>query len=599
MASRFSVEAVFRAVDRVTAPVSRMQNRVGKFTRSMSRGLHNVNRMAGKLASGLKKGVVAAGVAVFALGRAMFDVITIGADFGRAIGSAAAKFPEKIQRGTKAFKDLENAAREVGKTTEFTSTQAAQGLNFLAKAGFSADFSMRALKDIVDFATASEIEFAEAADVASDALGSFGLDSKDVDKKMNGLRRVMDVMGATANSTNVNVLELFESVTKGASISADAGAEIETFAAIMGFLAQSGIKAGRAGTAAMNITLALAGKGNKAAATFKKLGITLADENGNLRDQVDVLDDLRESLSKVTQQQRIGLIYDIFGKVPLASATKLLNESGKSVRTYREELRKADGTNRRVAAFIRNDVRGSLDAMKSAIEGVKISIFSLNKGPLKKSIDLMTDWIRSHEKAIAKKITKYIMLIVDNFKDIVKWAKHIGKSLIAFFTFITVLKTLITVMTFLNLVMLANPITLITYAVLAAVIAFTALVVWVDKAYDMFENLHPVVKLLLGPLGAIIRAIKFIKDNWSTITALPGKVGGFFEDRAGEISEDFNQLIHGSGSPQVTGPQQRATDQRTTTTNTAEVTIKDETGRAEVSGGVLGSNIKLQRTGAF
>jgi len=267
MAGRFSVEAVFKAVDRVTAPVSRMQNRVGKFTRSMSRGLHNVNRMAGKLASGLKKGVVAAGVAVFALGRAMFDVITIGADFGRAIGSAAAKFPEKIQRGTKAFKDLENAAREVGKTTEFTSTQAAQGLNFLAKAGFSADFSMRALKDIVDFATASEIEFAEAADVASDALGSFGLDSKDVDKKMNGLRRVMDVMGATANSTNVNVLELFESVTKGASLSADAGAEIETFSAIMGFLAQSGIKASRAGTAAMNITLSLIGKGNKAAAT--------------------------------------------------------------------------------------------------------------------------------------------------------------------------------------------------------------------------------------------------------------------------------------------------------------------------------------------
>jgi len=312
-----------------------------------------------------------------------------------------------------------------------------------------------------------------------------------------------------------------------------------------------------------------------------------------------VLDDLRESLSKVTQQQRIGLIYDIFGKISLPSAIKLLNESGESVRTYREELRKAEGTNKRVAAFIRNDVRGSLDALNSSIEGVKISIFTMNKGPLKEAIDLMTDWIRLHEKAIAKKITKYIMLIVDNFKDIVKWSKRIAIGIGIFFTLSIILNSLITTMTFLNLVMAANPITLVVYAVLAAVIAFTALVVWVDKAYDMFENLHPVVKLLLGPLDEIIAAIKFIKDNWSTITALPGEVGGFFKDRAGEISEDFSQLIHGSGSPQVTGPQQRATDQRTTTNNTAEVTIKDETGRAEVSGGTLGSNIKLQPTGAF
>ena len=55
MAGRFSVEAVFKAVDRVTAPVTRMQNRVGKLTRSMGRGFHKLNRVVGKFASGVKK----------------------------------------------------------------------------------------------------------------------------------------------------------------------------------------------------------------------------------------------------------------------------------------------------------------------------------------------------------------------------------------------------------------------------------------------------------------------------------------------------------------------------------------------------------------
>ena len=53
MAKRFSVEAVFRAVDRITAPVTKMQNRVVKFTRSMQRGFRKANRTLGKFTSGL------------------------------------------------------------------------------------------------------------------------------------------------------------------------------------------------------------------------------------------------------------------------------------------------------------------------------------------------------------------------------------------------------------------------------------------------------------------------------------------------------------------------------------------------------------------
>lgn len=44
MAGRFSVEAVFKAIDRVTAPVSKMQNNVNRFFRVTKSGLSSLNR---------------------------------------------------------------------------------------------------------------------------------------------------------------------------------------------------------------------------------------------------------------------------------------------------------------------------------------------------------------------------------------------------------------------------------------------------------------------------------------------------------------------------------------------------------------------------
>ena len=596
MAGRFSVEAVFKAVDKVTAPVSRMQNRVGKFTRTASRGFARLNRVVGKFGQGLKKGAAIAGASLLAFGAIMVNLIGVGAAFGRAIGAAAAKFPDKIKRGTKAFKELEETARRVGATTEFTATQAAEGLNFLAKAGFTAAFSMKALPDIVDFATAAELDFAEAADIASDAIGAFGLDSDDLGKKMKGLRRVMDVMTLTANSTNVSVSELFESVKDGAPIATAAGVSIETFAATMGFLASNGIKAAKAGTAAKNITLALVGVGNKAAKTFKRLGISLQDSNGDARDQFDVLDELRSKLAEFGTVKRLAVMEAIFGKIPLAAASKLLTNAGKSVRGLRVELEKAGGSSKRTAAFIRDDVKGSIDGLNSAIDGVKISIFSLNEGPLKEAIDKMTDWVRVNEKLIAQPIGDFLLMIINNMGAIVTWTKRIAKGVAIFLIFATVLKTFILIMTAVNLVMALNPIGLIVLGVVALIAAFVALVVWIDDVAAGFDKLPFALKLVMGPINLLITAIKFIKDNFGSITAAASKVGQFFGFGDGD-----EQDKQGATGPQIVSPQDRVArsieEQRTT--STSEGTIKDETGRAEVTGGKMGAGLNLQSSGAF
>ena len=596
MANRFSIEAVFKAIDKVTVPVSRMQNRVLKFTRKMQRSFHKLNRTVGKLASGIKRMATVGAASFVAMGFALGNLISTGAEFGRAIGSAAAKFPDQIKRGTKEFRALEKAARDVGATTEFTATQAAKGLNFLAKAGFDAKFSMMALKPIVDFATAAEIDLAEAADIASDALGAFGLDAKDPIQKMKNLERVMDVMSKTANSTNTSVSELFESAKKGGPIAVAAGSNIETFSAMMGFLASNGIKAAQAGTAAKNVTLALAGVGNKAASTFNKLGIKLADSNGNMRDQLDVLDDLRKKLGQFGKKKQVEIIAAIFGKIPIAAASKLLSNAGEKVRGLRIELEKAGGSSKRTAAFIRNDVKGSVDGLTSAIESVKISIFSLNEGPLKKAIDQMTEWVRTNEKLIATKVGDFLLSLINNLGNIVKWVNRIGIALAVFFTFAAILKTLVLTMTAFNLVMALNPIGLIVIGVMALIAAFTALVVWIDDISTGFDKLPLAIQLILAPIGLLIKAIQFIKGNIGAVASAAGKVGSFLG-----FGDDEDQRQQGVGDPNIVSPQERIaqTIEEKRTTSTAEVTIRDDTGRAEVTRGKLGTGLSLQPTGAM
>ena len=310
--------------------------------------------------------------------------------------------------------------------------------------------------------------------------------------------------------------------------------------------------------------------GHKAARTFKKLGINLADSSGNLRDQFDVLDDLREKLAGFGQKQQIAIMESIFGKIPLAAASKLLSDAGSSVRGLRSELEKAGGSSKRTAAFIRDDVKGSIDGLNSAIEGVKISIFSLNEGPLKDAIDGMTNWVRTNEGFIASKIGGFLLLLFNNFDKIADAIGKIAKGIAVFFVLSAALKGIAVIIGIINLLMVANPIAL---GIMAAVAA---------------------VALLSGALDPVIDMLKTIGTGISGAISAVGSITGIF----GGDGEEEKQR---GAQSKIVSPQDRIArsidEQRTT--STSEVTIKDDTGRAEVTNGKLGTGLTLQPTGGF
>jgi len=643
MAGRFSVEAVFKAVDRVTAPISRMQNRVGKFTRSMNRGFNKLNRSVGKFASGVKRGALAITAALAISGAAMANVIGTGAEFEQTLVNAAAKFPGEIRRGTEAFEQLEAAAKKTGSTTEFTASQAASALNFLAMAGFNAESSVAALPGVVDLATAAQVDLATATDVASDSLGAFGLMTKDASKLGINLARVNDVIAKTTTSANTTVEALFETIKDGAPVATTAGASIETFAALAGELANSGIKGSKAGTTLKNMFLSLSAPGTGAAKILKRLGVQTKDANGDMLDIVDILDQLGGSLDGLGTADRSGVLEGIFGKIPIAGVNILLASGSDRLREYRKELEGASGASSKMASVMRDTLQGRLNSLKSAVEGVKISIFSMSSGPLADAIEKTTEWVRVNEKLISTNVGGFLADLINNFGSIVKWMKRIGIGLAVFFTLATILKTLALILTVVNLVMAANPIVLIILGIMLLIAAIAAVIIWWDELTQAFleggkamDIIVAGIGFLMGPIGWLIAAAALIFKHWEpikgffsdlwvgvvnifdsaidkimavvdkvkgaasaivdTISSIGGGVADFFG-----FGDDTAVTGGGGTGPQVVSPQERVArsieEQRTT--STAEVTIRDESGRAEVTSGSMGPGLSLQPSGAF
>ena len=108
------------------------------------------------------------------------------------------------------------------------------------------------------------------------------------------LARVTDQMVKTTTTANTSFAELFEAVGKGARTFVDAGQSMATFNSFAGIMANATIKGGEAGTALRNVMLRLSKPSAEAAAQLKKLGVDVADSDGNFRDIIDIIVDFEK-----------------------------------------------------------------------------------------------------------------------------------------------------------------------------------------------------------------------------------------------------------------------------------------------------------------
>ena len=287
------------------------------------KGLAGLAGMAGKIGGATMKaaaaGIGAATTAAVGLGTA---AVNVGKEFETAMSqvSATMLLDQGTEEGKAAFQTLEDAARECGASTAFSATEAAEGLNYLALAGYDAEKAAAALPTVLRLAGAGAMELGDASDMVTDAMSALNIEAT-----QTNLNAFADNLAMTASKSNTSVAQLGEAIlTVGGTAQGLAGGTTE-LSASLGILADSGIKASEGGTHLRNMIMSLQmPRNDNAANMFKELGLQAYDAEGNMRSLGDVFGDLNDRLSSASAEQVNSTLATIFKQTDLASARAML-----------------------------------------------------------------------------------------------------------------------------------------------------------------------------------------------------------------------------------------------------------------------------------
>lgn len=257
-------------------------------------------QVAGQKLEELGNKVTAVGDKLASIGSAMTTTVTapIVAGFTAAVkttGDFDAAM-SKVQAVSGASADdmvlLRDKAKEMGETTKFSASESAEALNYMAMAGWKTEDMLGGIEGVMNLAAASGEDLGTTADIVTDALTAFGYTAED-----SG--RFADILAAAASNANTNVAMMGESFKYAAPVAGSLGYSAEDVAVALGLMANSGIKADQAGTSLRNMFNRMAKPTKESAAAMERLGLTLADDEGNMYSFREIMDQLRDSMANI------------------------------------------------------------------------------------------------------------------------------------------------------------------------------------------------------------------------------------------------------------------------------------------------------------
>ena len=405
--------------------IVRARNRASKELNSISKSLRKVTSRANiqkKAFEGLKK---VGSAAILGMG------LAVGAFVAKGIKDFAS-FDDKMTQSLAIMGDeaekwrgkMEKAAREVGKTTTFSASQAAEAYFFLASAGFDAQQSIAAMPQVASFAQAGMFDLATATDLATDAQSALGMKSDNAKENLTKLTRVTDVLVKANTLANATVEQFATALTNKAGAALKVvNKDIEEGVAVLAAFADQGIKGARAGTALNIVFREMQTKAIKNEQAFKDMNIAVFDSAGKMRNVGDIVADLETTLEGMTDKQKKATLAQLgFSDKSVIFIQTLLGTSD-AIKGYEEDLRDAGGMTKEVADKQLTSITSQFKLLMSRVQDTGISLASdllpglleLAKDVLPKIVDVIgnfregmrriTDWWKKQPDLVKKVIT--------------------------------------------------------------------------------------------------------------------------------------------------------------------------------------------------
>lgn len=395
---------------------------------------------------------------------------------------------------------LEQAARDAGASTSKSAKDAADALGFMALAGWDSATSMEALMPVLRLSEAGNIDLAKASSLVTDSMSAMGLTTKD-------LPGYLDIVAQTARSSNTDIDQMAEAYLKVGGTLRGLGVPLEESALALGLLANSGIKGSEAGTALNAVMTNLTAPTGRAKQALEELSFSAFDSEGNFKGLENVLFDLKDKLAGMTEEQKNTYLAMIGGKEHVKDLNALLNGLDDSYDDLTASIKESDGALEDVAKTMQDNNKGSLTALKSAIEELGLKIYDVLKPSIANIIEAIQgfiDKLNSLSPAQQETIVKLGLLVA-----------AIGPALLIFGKIITVVGSAIT--------------------------AFSTISTAVAGAGGAMAALTGPIGIAIAAITAIIGIGVTLYMNWDTIKEKAGLLKETISEKWNDIKENTSE----------------------------------------------------------
>lgn len=292
------------------------------------------------------------------------------------------------------FGKLAAKAKEMGATTKFTATEAAEGFNYMAMAGWKTKDMLGGIEGIMSLAAASGESLGTTSDIVTDALTAFGLKASDS-------RHFADVLSQAAANANTNVGLMGETFKYVGTMAGALGYGIEDVSLAVGLMANSGLKGSMAGTSLNAIMTRLATNTNGAADAINDLGVAFFKKDGSARDLKLVMDELRDATRGMNDEQKSGLAKTVAGMEAQKGLLAILNATTEDYDKLSKAVYHADGASKRMSDTMMDNLQGSIELLQSAVDEVKLSAGERMKPYIKEFAEWLTEMMPNIDAAIS------------------------------------------------------------------------------------------------------------------------------------------------------------------------------------------------------
>lgn len=353
------------------------------------------------------------------------DSVNVGADFDSAMsqisatmGMTTADIQKNVDGAGETFDLLREKAKEMGADTNFSATQAAQGLNILAMSGYDAENSVGMIEDVLHLAAAGGMDMATAAKDISGAMKGFGDETKDS-------AYYADLMAKGATLANTNVTQLGEALSGAAAQGSAYKQNADSMTVALLRLAEQGETGANASTMLSAAMKNLYTPTDQAKAALAELGVAAFDSVGNYRDINTVVNELNASLKNYSNEQQAAYINTIFGIQGQEAYNKMVVTSTDKQKKWAAALSDSMGEAAKQYDTMTNNLQGDIDKWNSALEGFKIEISDSVMPAVREFVQIGTDGLSKITDAFTENgIEGAVSAFGDLFGDILAKANE-------------------------------------------------------------------------------------------------------------------------------------------------------------------------------